>query len=281
MVKRLGAGGIVMVALVLGAATAFLLYRWAADLKKNAKENWKPVVTALEEIKPRVKITREMLQVTAMPQELIAKDALTNIEAVEGRVALKPINAQEQIRSGDLVRGKDVPGPSYAIPPGMRAITIEAGGVNSVGEAVRPGDHVDILASYLDSRLQQESTKLILQDILVLWIDKGEMDPSGKAGASTSITLAVKPEQTELVTAASRGNALRVVLRPPNDNQIAPTPGVTVRDFSGARVVVEDTHPSQPVGPTEGTQTPVKTPVKSSPREIIIIRGTRQDDAGK
>ena len=94
------------------------------------------------------------------------------------------------------------------------------------------------------------------------------------------MTLAVQPEQTELIAMADRAGALRVSLRPVHDSRIVPSDGVTSRDITGGRVT-EDT--------TTVTNEPRQTPVfinlqpttTPSPRRggMTIIRGV-QEQAG-
>ena len=134
---------------------------------------------------------------------------------MDGRTTLHRIKAKEQIRTSDLLGEGQNAGLSMDIPAGMRAIAIGAGEVMAVGSTVKPGDRIDILATYTDPVAHQETTQMILQNVLVLAVNKGDTDQQGKTGAKSSMTLAVKPEEAELLTAADRAGALRVALRGP------------------------------------------------------------------
>ena len=103
----------------------------------------------------------------------------------------------------------------FKIPEGMQAIAIGAGEVMATG--VKPGDHIDLLATYRDPVTTQEVTKVLMQNVLVLAVNKGSTDPSRKVVAGGSLTLAVMPEHAELIAAADRAGALRVSLRPVRD----------------------------------------------------------------
>lgn len=271
MAKKPGAGGIILLAVVLGVVTAYLIWAQLRQLENRTKENWQPVVVAAVDINPRTTITRNMLELRPLPAEIIAPDAIKNIEHVEGRITVSRIKAKEQVRQSDLAAEGQTVSLAYEVPPGMRAIAIGAGEIQAVGTAVKPGDRVDILATYTDPVNRQETTKTILQVVPVLAINKGQTDPSGKEGASSSLTVLVTPEQAELLAAADRQGALRVVLRPVQDDSRIDSPGVTVRDIRGGMPVEVIPKPAE-----TGTATPVMISLPRSterPREVIVYRG--------
>jgi pilus assembly protein CpaB len=262
-----------MVAVIFGLVTGYFLWAWKRSVDAQSEKNWDPVVVAMADINPRTKITRDMITLSSFPKTLIAENTVKKLEDVEGRITLRQINGKDQIRATDLVQQGQTPGLAYDIPPGMRAIAIGAGEVMAVGTSVKPGDHVDILATYSDPRTRQELTKMLLQNVKVLAVNKGQTDQNGKDGANSSMTLAVKPEQTELVAAADRAGALRVSLRGVNDQVVVPTEGVSPRDFTGPGI------PADAIMVTnEPNQTPVyiMPPAAQRPREIQIIRGEQQ-----
>jgi len=52
-------------------------------------------------------------------------------------------------------------------------VTIAVDEIKAGGTACQPGDRVDIIASYQEPRTRRELTKMILQNVLVLWVDRG------------------------------------------------------------------------------------------------------------
>jgi pilus assembly protein CpaB len=240
----------------------------------DESKNREPVVSATMDINPHTKINREMITDSkAYPKDLIPENALTNLNQVAGRIALRHINAKEPIRSSDLVPAGQASTLALDIPEGMRAIAIGVSEVIAVGTSIKPGDRVDILATYPEPRTRQELTKMLLQNVLVLAVNKGQTDANGKEGANSSMTLAVQPEQTELITAADRAGALRVSLRPLNDQHIIPSQGVTTKDFYGGRIPEET-----PTATNDQRQTPVyiMPPAPSRRPEINVIRGVQE-----
>jgi len=272
MATKPGAGKAFAAALVLGIIAAVLVYQWASDLKKHSKENWKPVVTATVEIKPHTKITREMIQTKQVPDDAIVANVATNLAEVEGRVTNIRISSTAQILRSDLVQAGNANTLAVNVPAGMRAIAIDAGEIAAVGKSVKPDDHIDIMATFHDPQTKQDLTKIVLQNVRVLAINCGDTDPASKGGADTSMTIALKPEEAELVTAASRAGALRVMLRAVNDDKIITSEGTTVRDLGSGKVMLE-TPKTQPV---ETVVRPVPPAPARSRSGIIIIRGTQE-----
>ena len=274
MAKRPGAGGIILVAVVLGLIAAYLIWSYLQNVDKKNRKNWQPVVVAAIDIKPHTKISRDMIRLEQYPKDLIAESSKTKIEEVENRMTQRAISAKEQIRSGDIIAEGQAPTLAFKIPDGMRAIAIGAGELMAAGTAVNAGDHVDVLATYHDPRTRQELTKMILQNVEVLWVNKGQTDATGKEGANSSMTLAVTPEQGELLAAADRAGALRVQLRGVSDATVVPSAGVTTRDFGGGRVI-EETAPTS----TE-QRTPVNIVLPGSAQrtrnEITVYRGNAE-----
>ena len=143
----------------------------------------------------------------------------------------------------------------------------------AVGTAVKPGDRVDILATYTHPTTRQETTQMILQNVLVLAVNRGQTDAQGKEGANSSMTLAVKPEEAELLTAADRAGALRVALRPIQDKTIIPSTGVEARDFPGPRTLQ---YAGQPPDAAKATPIIINPPPGHQRPEVKIYRGTQE-----
>ena len=278
MARKSGAGGIFLLAVVLGIVAAFLIWNYIHEQDKRSEKNWQPVVVAAVDIRSSTKINRDMLRTERYPKNLIAEGTVTRVEDVVDRMAQNPINAKAPIRNSDLVVPGQAPKLSYKIPEGMRAIAIPADELRAVGTAVQPGDHIDLIATYRDPKTQQDLTKMIMQNVLVLMVNKGETDPNGKTqGAQSSMTLAVKPEETELIAAADKYGSLRVSLRQVDDKRYVATDGVAPRDIAGA-----DQAPVLPQ-PVEVSQPARQTPVifsGSAPSrkdsEITIYNGSNE-----
>jgi pilus assembly protein CpaB len=272
MARKPGASGIIVAALILGLITAYLVWYYMRDLQKGADANRVDVVVAAANIPARKKITRDMIKLERLPVNLVAPDSAKRLEEVEGKMALDRVRPLEQIRLSDLAKDGQGPNLSFEIPPGKRAITIGVDEIKGVGSTIKPGDKVDILATYTDPVTRQETTQMILQNVLVLAVDKGNTDRASQQGANTSITLAVAPEDAELLAAADRAGVLRCALRPVEEDIIVASPGTRTSDILRGRMEF-----AQPTN-SENRSTSViisPQPARSRP-ELKIVRGTKE-----
>jgi pilus assembly protein CpaB len=281
MAKRSGAGGILLAAIILGLLTAYLFVTQIRKYKEGAEADWVKVVTATKEIKPNTTITRDMITIERVPPNIRADNSVERLEDVEGRIAISRIRFKDQVRDGDLLKKGQTPTLALEIPVGKRAVAIKADEVSAVGASVKPGDRVDVLATYHDPVTKQDTTQMILQNVPVLAVNQGETQGANTQGAKSSMTLAVLPEEVELLTAADRAGVLRVSLRGMNDDKIINSPGITVRDLGPGNKFFEPIVAQQQQASTSGKE-PTATPIIISPPpsrqkpEITVIRGVEE-----
>ena len=272
MAKKSGAGGIIFIAVVLAMVAVYFIWNMQRQQELQSAKYYTEVVTALQDIPARTKLTRDMVTSTSYPKNLVIDGAIRNPKEVDGHTTVVRIKAKEQIRASDLLGEGQTPGLAFEIPPGMRAIAIGAGEVMAAGSSVKPGDRVDILATYTDPVVHQETTQMILQNVLVLAVNEGVTDQQIKHGAKSSMTLAVKPEEAELLTAADRAGALRVALRGLNEKAVIATGGVSTRDFLGKNTLTFSTTP-----PDTSKSTPIIiSPPRNQRPELKIVRGVQE-----
>lgn len=272
-----GGTKILLVGAALGLVTAVLAYVYLRKMNEFPRAHWQPVVVAQTQIPLNAKMSPAMVTITTMPPEMILPDALREVKGVEGKVARQSIQPHEQILKSDLMMEGEIPSLAVHVPEGKRAIAIAASEVLAVGSVIKPGDHVDILATYRDPTAKEETTQMILQNVPVLAVNRGQMNPATSEGAKTSMTLAVAPEDTERLTAADRAGTLRVSLRSPNDTTIVKSSGITVKEISGIQIRVDPPPPTTETTPKIGAIPVIITTTniseKAPVREITIIRG--------
>ncbi len=120
------------------------------------------------------------------------------------------------------------------VPEGMRAVTIHVGVMTLMNGNVKTGDRVDILTTDYYPLTKQQVTKMILQNIPVLVVEREKTDPSSNDGAETSITLAVPPQESVVVVAADRAGVLRISLRHVKGETPEQTPVLRFREAQKA-----------------------------------------------
>jgi pilus assembly protein CpaB len=239
--------GILVLAGLIGLCTAIAIYMWMQKHQEDVERNRTDVVRAVVQIKPRTVIERKMVAIHRINKADLAQHAAVRLEDVVGKVTLEGYKVDDQIRTAGLTSKDKVPGLSYLIPEGKRALTIKVDDVKGVGYSVHPGDRADILATYRDPITGQQLTQIILQRLEVLAIDEAQMDTSkGGKGAAKCVTFAVTPEEAAKLTVTDMEGALRMILRPDNDKGVVDLKAIRLRDLVKPYNVPSDSELMQP-----------------------------------
>jgi len=254
-------GGIfVIAAIILGGLTAYAVYDY---IQRTSTVQAGPapvtVFVALTDIPSRQEIKAEMIGQRKVSPHDVIPGTVNKLEDIVGKITLTPIKAFEQFRQKDLAPKNKVPGLSYQIPPGMRAITIAISDTRGVAGAIFPGDRVDILCSLRDPRRGQSVVQVPLQNLLVIAVDAAKTETD--TGAKQSLTLCVKPEEAQVLTAAeeSGGHAIRVILRSKDDQAILDDRAVSLDKYlKSAPKVGEEPAPEEPAAPAAAPQKKIK-----------------------
>lgn len=209
----------VIAAIVLGLLAVLLTNMYFRQREARLRVKTIPILVAAEDISKGAVIDYNTLAFMAMPVNFIQPGALRAKESAVGKTAVATIMAGEQILSTKLV----APGSGLTLagktPAGKRAFTIGVDAASAVGGMIRPGDHVDLLAIFTNPPI----TLALFQDILVLAVGQ-EMVPEetgrrrGKETVSAvrreSITLALTPQEVQVLTVAMEQGKIRLTLRP-------------------------------------------------------------------
>jgi len=224
---------ILLIGVLLGIITIFFLNRYIQSLRVDPEEvaatSYSDVVTATTAIPEHVRVTADMVQISAVPSEGVHPDAVTDLESVVGAITRTEIIAGEQILSGRVVLEEGEAGLSYWIPENMRAMTIPVNEIIGVANYVQKGDKVDILATYefeveVEGEEEEDTVQMTytqLQNVEVVAVG-GRSAPTEENTVQqpNSLTVLVNPEQAEVVAWATLNGSIHMTLRNPVDNQI-------------------------------------------------------------
>ena len=291
--RQITKGKVLAAALVLGVITAILVYSYLARQTRIAQANVQ-VVIADREITRGTIIEAEMLRTTALPKDAVQPGTATALEMVVGMVAKDRFGPGEAIAlAGILPRNR----LSYIIPPFMRAVTVALDPIIGVGGFLKPGDHVDVVATFNVNN--GTVTKTVLQDVELLAAGAEIVAVEGAKGekpvTQPNATLAVMPTDAEkLILAESKGK-LRLTLRGPDDVSFVTTRGMTGRALMGsvppdapqpAAYAPPSYHPpttttfGPPMRGTEMGIGPLPLPATVKPEKtVMVIRGTKVEEA--
>lgn len=256
ILRRIGSGGgLMLLATVLGIATAAAAFVWLdtqqadADAQTAAalapQGNTEPVVIVRVPVPAGVPIEPEMVELRDVPVSAILPGAFRDIDDVALRVARYPLVEGEQILPSRIVSSETEAstGLAFAVPAGMRGLSVPVSEVSGAGGLIVPGDRVDVLVSTQYGKLfspfelvttddtddvrDHPTVITVLQDVLVLAVGQqttppvdADRDPATLRGEdveaqpqAASATLAVTPDQAQMLFMASQQGVLGLSLR--------------------------------------------------------------------
>jgi pilus assembly protein CpaB len=278
-----------VLAVSLGLVAALLTYLWLGRESKPVAPPSPPVnvIIAGRDIAARTLLSPDMLAVRSVPPSHAPQGSISTAAELSGAVTISPIaKGQPVTRQTVAARGVEL-GLAFGVPPFYRAVTVALDPVSAVAGFVKPGDHVDVLATF-DAGTNQSVARTVLQDVTVLATgaqvlpshqqqDQG-IGTSGGAAAPAetpaarpqdipNATLAVAPLDAEkLIIAATRGK-LQLALRPASDDSRMNVPALSSSAVTGIAPVATGA-PAQPVRAAAlaaPSPTPTAAPVVSQP----------------
>jgi pilus assembly protein CpaB len=138
---------------------------------------------------------------------------------IVGSIARAPFIAGEPIREQKLVKADGSGFMAAILPSGMRAVSTEISPETGAGGFILPNDRVDVILSKHDKNPDRSgsdtvNSEIILTNIRVLAIDQAPKEKDGQnAVVGKTVTLELKPEQTETLARARQAGTLSLALR--------------------------------------------------------------------
>ena len=263
---RLTRQSALLIALGCGAVAALLAYSYLKRATSAPTAGPPPpvkVIVAHEDLAVDTIIHSAMLAEDSVPPDKAPSDAVNELSEVDGSVALTKISAGKPIRRSQIGARTAALGLNFVVPPGMRAVTVATDPVSGVAGFLKPGNRVDVIATFEVGR--ETVARTILQDVALLAIgteatraeepqpqseatdqkgaaprapDKPADKPAAKAAdqrIQATATLAVNPADAQrLILAAAKGKIL-LALRPANEREYAPLAAIDAYDVIGRR----------------------------------------------
>ena len=140
--------------------------------KAEPKIEMMKVVTANRDIAPQTVIREDMLQVVSVPKNLVPDGAVTDTKMAINLPAAIPIQKGDVLTNKKFYSDIRMAGFPGKIPDDCRAISVAISDVTGVAGFAKPGDHVDIMTISGKRRSQQLEGKILLQNVLLLGINK-------------------------------------------------------------------------------------------------------------
>jgi len=210
-----------------------------ANIEQNISKSQAKVLVANKDIPKGAIITAESLNTSVIPEQYLQPQAVSSAERILGMVAVLPIAKGEQVTLSKLVQPRQSGGLAEGTPIGKRAITISVDSLAGLGGMIKPGDYVDVIAlvpvpvmTAEGKQVNQIAVMPLFQNVLILAVgqDTGSISAasSGKKAQegerrsenSPLITLALGPQEANLVAFVQEQGKLRLTLRSPADAQV-------------------------------------------------------------
>jgi pilus assembly protein CpaB len=235
-----------------------------------------PVVIARNNLDRGMTIGEGMVETRLWPSNQLPPLYLTDVTEAYGKIVRVPIAQGMPIMPTMLTEemppleaeGSDL---SLRIPPGKRAIAVPVDLLGAVAWYLKPGDRVDILASWNVVELDEEFQSPLPNNWLILQCEEGmtcqgvlgrmEILPTGQP----VMVYPSGPARTGYIAQVTIQNALVLGIGP-----YQPTPEVIF-----PQPVVTPTQPIGPTGPTAAQPTPTPTPFVKGSDVVILLLDTQ------
>lgn len=226
---------------LVGLAATWLVYRYVAPEQARAAVETVQVAVAQESLPPRTVLSRTAVALRPFPKDYLPKGAITSLDDVVGKVTVAPLAAGEVVLQSHLASAGSKVALAYHVPAGKRAVTIPATEVTGVAGFVQPGDHVDVVAvlgtqGSSGAASGPPRAQMLVQDVLVLAVgqhqDSNAQTSTGDMNGYTSLTLALSPQDSVLLSLAAAEGIVRVALRPAANEPPVATRVVTDGDLA-------------------------------------------------
>jgi pilus assembly protein CpaB len=137
-----------------------------------------------------------------------------------GSIVRAPFIAGEPIREAKLVKANGSGFMAAILPTGMRAVSTEISPETGAGGFILPNDRVDVILSKREKNPDRTgpsdvvNSEIILSNVRVLAIDQAPKEKDGQnAVVGKTVTLELKPDQSETLVRARQSGTLSLALR--------------------------------------------------------------------
>jgi pilus assembly protein CpaB len=201
--------------LVLGGAAFLLVHAYAArvDALAPAIGPSGPVTIAARPLTRGTTVSANMLRVVEMPAAYAPPGALRRVEDGVGRTLVSDVAAREPVTRTRLGASRAGPFASL-VPAGMRAMDVP---VTAGLGAIRPGDRVDVMATFGGGQPHTETVGTGME-VIGTSNDGSSASPTSSStegtggGEGSTLTLLVTPSEAEQLAYASAFADLSVAI---------------------------------------------------------------------
>lgn len=280
-----------VVAVIFAGLASWGVYNYLKqETQKTKVTEGENIVVAATDIPLGMKLNATHLKMVGWPKGSKPPGSFADINAVLGRVPIRPIVSGDAVTEQKLMPKEGTPGAgvmTYLVPEGHRAVTVGVNEVAGVAGFLNPNNKVDVVltTSIPGSTSGENISKIVLQNVPVLATGQITTEQKdGKPVVVPTVTLDLTPEDSEkLINAASKGS-LQMLLRNVLDAKPVEARGATITKVLGgmerapAKTAATRKARSK-VAKTVKPAAQVKTaPAPPSPYTVEVIKGFNRSE---
>ena len=265
----------IAVSLVIAFVGSYFIYMWiqkqqAPQQVVQVQAEAVPVVVAVSDLPWGTQLKPEMLTTKPFLKQSLPAGYFSGPNEINDRVVVAPLKANDPVTEHKLAPVSiKTGGVSAVLEKGKRAIAVKGDKVIGIAGFINPGNRVDVLVTIEDPQKKEEwRTKTILENIMVMatgtQIEKNE---KGEPSPVDVYTLAVTPEEGEMLSLAANQGKLQLALRSVTDTETVLTSGVNIPKMLAS---FSPGNPPPPPKQEEAKEAP-KVVQKWAPRPAVSV----------
>ena len=243
---------LLIAAVVVGLFAASLVYLFAEQERQKRDElqaDPEQVVVAATDIRAGRALSEDNITTQMVPARFLPANPLEaeDVNIYLGQPVSQDIEAGSMILTSDFAVAEVARTLSARVPSEERAMTVPVDAVSGVGGLLQPGDRVDILGTFpvgqRDELIPEASggesigyvTMSLLQNVTLLAVgqriaDVGQGGQARSGGGYSNVTMAMTPDEAELMVIAQTRGELTLLLRNREDLDTVPVTRRTLRE---------------------------------------------------
>jgi pilus assembly protein CpaB len=210
-------------AIAIGLGAMVLTSQVLSQDSGKKEEETQEVLVALRDTKEEETLKPDMVKVIRMAKSAVPVGTFSSAKDLEDRWVKTALLEGDVIVEKKLGAKGTPPGLVANIPTGMRAFAVDVTEQSGVSGFILPGHRVDVVR-FEPSERGPAQGETILQNILVLAAGQVFTRAEERALMTRTVTLAVTPDQVDILVAARIKGNLALSLRGVNDHEVITRP---------------------------------------------------------
>lgn len=204
----------------------------------GAEQQMETIFVAAGDIPSWTKLDATLVKTEEWPTDKIPQGAARTIEEFQAMSPMYPLYPGEPIVKSKLSDGTSSKIPSVRIPEGHQVFTVKVDRESALSGLVNPGDKVDVLV-FIRGRSTDEvstGTRTIMRNVTVFAVNDQIARSSAEESSidAKTVSLLVRPEQSERLLLAKQLGTIHLALRKPGDESKIETLGALPGDLNGS-----------------------------------------------